>query len=125
MGGELNKFFGCELGAQTTMNEKDDRFVVNGSHTDAILQEMVHRYVEKFVLCPNCGLPETNYKIKNGLIHHVCAACGAKELVDMQHKLCTYILSQHKKKKAEEKAEEKKNGGKKKRMRRKIKKTKI
>mmetsp|Transcript_26724 Transcript_26724/g.53294 ORF Transcript_26724/g.53294 Transcript_26724/m.53294 type:complete len:395 (-) Transcript_26724:184-1368(-) len=112
--GELNKFFGCELGAQTTMNEKDDRFVVNGSHTDAILQEMVHRYVEKFVLCPNCSLPETNYKIKNGLIHHVCAACGAKELVDMQHKLCTYILSQHKKKKAEEKAEEKKNGGKKK-----------
>jgi len=115
--GELNKFFGCELGAQTTMNEKDDRFVVNGSHTDAILQEMVHRYVEKFVLCPNCGLPETKYKIKNGLIHHVCAACGAKELVDMQHKLCTFILSQQKKKKAEEKKGDKnskrKDGGKK------------
>lgn len=101
--GELNKFFGCELGAQTSVN--DDRYIVNGSHTDHVLQDLVHRYVEKFVLCPNCGLPETNFKIslKKETIHHVCAACGAKEMVDMSHKLCTYILSQEKKKKAEEK----------------------
>jgi len=97
---EVNKFFGCELGAQTTYNEKDDRAVVNGAHTDPALQQMVHRYVEKFVLCPQCGLPETEYKIKNDIIYHCCAACGAKEMVpDMGHRLAAYILSQHKKNK--------------------------
>jgi len=96
---EVNKFFGCELGAQTTYNEADDRAVVNGAHMDQELQGCVHKYVEKFVLCPECGLPETTYSIKQGCIWHRCAACGAKEMVDMNHKLCTFILAQDKKKK--------------------------
>jgi Domain found in IF2B/IF5 len=54
--GEVNKFFGCELGAQTTYNEDSDRAVVNGAHTDDTLQNLIHRYVEGFVLCPNCRL---------------------------------------------------------------------
>ena len=61
------------------------------------LQDLVHRYIEKFVLCPNCNLPETEYKIKSDAIYHKCAACGAKEMVDMTHKLCKYILAEDKK----------------------------
>merc|ERR1712127_996497 len=74
----------------------------------------VHRYVEYFVLCPSCGLPETEYKIKSDIIWHRCKACGAKEMVNMQHKLCTFILAQDKKAKAEEKKNDKKEGKKKK-----------
>jgi len=113
--GEVNKFFGCEMGAQTTYNVADDRAVVNGAHTDQELQQCVHKYVEKFVLCPNCGLPETQYKIKQGVIWHMCAACGAKDMVDMNHKLCTYILKKHaeeKKKKAKEGKGKKEKGSK-------------
>ena len=95
--GEVNKFFGCELGAQTTYNAEADRAIVNGAHTDGVLQDLVHRYIEKFVLCPNCNLPETEYKIKSGAIYHKCAACGAKEMVDMTHKLCKFILAEDKK----------------------------
>lgn len=98
---EVNKFFGCEMGAQTSYNEQDDRAVVNGAHSDPQLQQCVHKYIEKFVLCPQCGLPETTYSIKQGCIWHRCAACGAKEMVDMNHKLCTFILSQNKKNKKE------------------------
>lgn len=94
---EVNKFFGCELGAQTTYSEKDDRAIVNGQHNDTVLQDLVHRYIEKFVLCPNCKLPETDYKIKSEIIWHKCKACGAKEMVDMTHKLCKFILAEKKK----------------------------
>jgi len=97
--GEVNKFFGCELGAQTTYSAETDRAVVNGAHTDVVLQGLIKRYIDVFVLCPSCNLPETEYKIKNGCIYHKCAACGAKEMVDMSHKLCTYILAQDKKNK--------------------------
>lgn len=106
--GEVNKFFGCEIGAQTKYSEKDDKAIVNGAHTDQLLQSCVHKYIEGFVLCPNCKLPETDYKIKNGGIFHRCKACGHKEMVDMNHKLCTYILAQHKKN-----AKERKKAGKK------------
>lgn len=112
--GEVNKFFGCELGAQTTYNVETDRAVVNGHHTDKALQEMIHKYIEAFVVCPNCGLPETEYKIKSGVIFHKCVACGAKEMVDMTHKLCNYILATDKKNKADaKKADKKKKKGKK------------
>jgi translation initiation factor 5 len=114
--GEVNKFFGCELGAQTTYNEETDRAIVNGAHTDDTLQKLIRVYIDKFVLCPNCNLPETDYKIKNDIVWHRCKACGAKEMVDMQHKLCNYILATDKKDKKvakgkvkkEDKKEEKK-----------------
>lgn len=50
------------------------------------------------VLCPLCAVWVTKeYKIKNGAIFHKCYACGAKEMVDMSHKLCTYIVNTAKK----------------------------
>jgi len=108
--GEVNKFFGCELGAQTSYTAETDRAVVNGAHADPVLMNNIRRYIELFVLCPKCGLPETDYKIKSEIIWHRCAACGAKEMVDMSHKLCTYILAQNKKQKKE--AAKKKSKGK-------------
>lgn len=106
--GEVNKFFGCELGAQTTYNEETDRAIVNGAHTDDTLQKLVRRYIDLFVLCPKCNLPETDYKIKNDIIWHRCKACGAKEMVDMGHKLCNYIIAQDKKDKKAGKGKAKK-----------------
>merc|ERR1712037_830315 len=40
-------------------------------------------------------------------IFHKCAACGSKEMVDMSHKLCTFILSQDKKDKKSKKEKSK------------------
>ncbi|KAL3793792.1 hypothetical protein ACHAW5_009579 [Stephanodiscus triporus] len=111
--GEVNKFFGCELGSQTTYSAETDRAIVNGHHTDIVLQQLMHKYIQLFVLCPNCNLPETEYKIKTGVIYHKCAACGAKEMVDMTHKLCTFILAQDKKARSDAKKEGKKKDKKK------------
>lgn len=104
---EVNKFFGCELGAQTKYEENTDRAVVNGAHNDVVLIDLTHRYIEKFVLCPNCGLPESDYRFKGESIFHSCKACGAKEMLDMSHKLTTFILAQRKKDKIAKKQKEK------------------
>lgn len=106
---EITKFFGCELGAQTTYSADSDRAIVNGNHRDNDLQNHLSKYIENFVLCKNCKLPETHYKIKDGCIYQKCLACGSKDMVDMTHKLTAFILAQHKKTKAEEKAAGKKS----------------
>lgn len=54
------KFFGCELGAQTQFDLKNDRFIVNGSHESNKLQDLLDGFIKKFVLCPECSNPETN-----------------------------------------------------------------
>lgn len=54
------KFFGCELGAQTQFDAKNDRYIVNGSHEANKLQDMLDGFIRKFVLCPECDNPETD-----------------------------------------------------------------
>eukprot|EP01042_Synura_sphagnicola_P025890 gene25890-33301_t len=98
---EITKFFGCELGAQTTFT---DRAIVNGAHRDADLQQHLCKYIDTFVLCRNCRYPETHYRVKDEIIAQKCLACGHKETVDMTHKLCTFILGNYKRAKDAAKA---------------------
>uniref|UniRef100_A0A8C7J3G8 Eukaryotic translation initiation factor 5 n=1 Tax=Oncorhynchus kisutch TaxID=8019 RepID=A0A8C7J3G8_ONCKI len=88
------KFFGCELGAQTQFDAKNDRFIVNGSHEANKLQDMLDVFIRKFVLCPECDNPETDLHInpKKQTIGNSCKACGYRGMLDTQHKLCTFIL---------------------------------
>lgn len=53
------KYFGCELGAQTQMDAKNERYIVNGAHEGERLQDLLDGFIKKFVLCPDCENPET------------------------------------------------------------------
>lgn len=88
------KYFGCELGAQTLMDAKNDRYIVNGAHDAGKLQEMLDGFIRKFVLCPSCDNPETVLQVreKKGIIGQSCKACGYQGVLDMRHKLTTFIL---------------------------------
>lgn len=87
------KFFGCELGAQTSFDEKNDRYIVNGAHDATKLRELLDGFIEKFVLCKACKNPETDLIItKTDEIIRDCKACGERTGVDMRHKLTTFIV---------------------------------
>lgn len=88
------KFFGCELGAQTQIDKKNDRYIVNGSHSGEKLQEILDGFIEKFVLCDECDNPETTFIVqpKKEKITSVCSACGHSSIIDMRHRLSTFIL---------------------------------
>lgn len=88
------KFFGSELGAQTTM--ANERYIVNGAHQADRLRELLDVFIVKFVLCASCKNPETELVItgrgNSEKIHRDCKACGAHTDIDMRHKLTTFIL---------------------------------
>lgn len=90
------KFFGCELGAQTSTDEKNERYIVNGAHDANRLRELLDAFIEKFVLCKSCKNPETELVIiKSGRVEDIirdCKACGERTGVDMRHKLTTFIV---------------------------------
>lgn len=92
--GYVCKFFGCELGAQTKIDDNAGTYIVNGAFQQNVLAETLQKFIEMYVLCGNCQLPETDLKIrKNGNIVQQCNACGAETAVDMTHKLCTFIIN--------------------------------
>lgn len=98
---DTTKFFGCELGAQTILDDKADRWIVNGEHSAARLRELLDVFIDKFVLCGSCKNPETDLVItKTEDIIRDCKACGQQTKVDIRHKLCTFILKNPPKKKS-------------------------
>ncbi|XP_077289250.1 eukaryotic translation initiation factor 5 [Arctopsyche grandis] len=88
------KYFGCELGAQTQFDIKNERFIVNGSHDPGKLQDLLDGFIRKFVLCPECDNPETDLMVnaKKQTISQACKACGFHGLIEFNHKLNTFIL---------------------------------
>jgi len=87
----VTKYFGCELGAQTQFDVKNERYIVNGCHDAGRMQDMLDGFIKKFVLCEKCENPETVLKVKKNMIGASCKACGHIFTLDMRHKLTTFI----------------------------------
>ena len=106
-GAYLIKYFGFELGAQTNIDPPDDRWIINGAHEAAKLQDYLDGFISKFVLCKKCKNPETVVQIKDGHITLDCKACGQRTDVDLRLKLSGYIIKNAPKKGKKDKAERK------------------
>jgi hypothetical protein len=48
------KFFGFELGSISKYDKDTDKAVVNGAHDTSKMFELLNKFIEMFVLCPNC-----------------------------------------------------------------------
>lgn len=108
-GSYVIKYFGFELGAQTNIDPRDDRWIINGAHDAPKLQDYLDGFINKFVLCKKCKNPETDVVIKDERILLDCKACGVRSDVDLRLKLSGFILKNQPKKggkkdKAERKA---------------------
>ncbi|ABN66833.1 predicted protein [Scheffersomyces stipitis CBS 6054] len=87
------KYFGSELGAQSNIDEANDRYLVNGVHDSNELQDTLDGFINKFVLCGSCKNPETEIVIKGrDDVERDCKACGKITPVDPKLKLYTYIV---------------------------------
>ncbi|KAJ5888658.1 hypothetical protein N7495_008699 [Penicillium taxi] len=88
----LIKYFGFELGAQANAKPTDERWIVNGAHDAAKLQDYLDGFISKFVLCKKCKNPETDVIIGDEKITLDCKACGQRCDVDPRLKLSTFIV---------------------------------
>ncbi|KAF5023241.1 hypothetical protein F66182_4693 [Fusarium sp. NRRL 66182] len=104
-GSYVIKYFGFELGAQTNIDPKDDRWIINGAHDANKLQDHLDGFINKFVLCKKCKNPETDVVIKDDRILLDCKACGQRTDVDIRLKLSGFILKNQPKKGKKDKAE--------------------
>ena len=85
------KFFGIELGAQSKYSAASDRAVVNGAHQPGDLAKILERFIQQFILCPRCKLPELKMSVKSS-IKIDCAACGHNTTIKTTHKLAQYMI---------------------------------
>ncbi|KAF1744778.1 hypothetical protein MXB_1026 [Myxobolus squamalis] len=88
------KYIGIELGAQVILDSKNDRYIINGSHDNSKLQNVLYEFIDKYLLCSECENPETYMiaSVKRDKIKMVCKACGHSSFLAHSHRLNTYII---------------------------------
>jgi len=75
----FQKFMFRELAASG--QKEGDRLILNMTVPSAKINQKVEQYVKEFVLCEQCGKPDTELVKEDRLSFVKCLACGAKHSV--------------------------------------------
>jgi translation initiation factor 5 len=90
----LIKYISCILG--TNYNIKDQTF--NGLYNKNKIYEIIYDYINKYVICKKCNIPELTYSclnitLKKKKINSFCSACGDINDNFEYDKITTLILN--------------------------------
>jgi translation initiation factor 2 beta subunit (eIF-2beta)/eIF-5 len=99
----IYKYFAFALGS--SFNEKKN--TLTGHHTNKILQEMLYQYINSFVICSLCGIPELTYSLnkissKKFDLICTCSACGCINTLKIKNKIddkCIDLITKYLKEK--------------------------
>jgi translation initiation factor 2 subunit 2 len=75
------KFFTKEMA--TAGNFDGSRAIFQGKKSNAVIQDLVTRFIKNYVLCNECGKPDTRLDKQRRFLFLVCEACGAQESVKL------------------------------------------
>lgn len=87
------RWFRYELGAKTRYknDEGKDVYYISGEHQTPVLQELLDHFIDAYVLCAWCTLPETDMSVGGGIIKGKCHLCGWYGQLDNVHKVALFI----------------------------------
>jgi len=86
------KYFGTELGCQSTYDPVGEKATIQGEHHLPTLQEQLKKFIKAFVVCKHCSSIETKLTLnKKGDVYNKCSSCKEKSMVDMSHKVVKEI----------------------------------
>ena len=74
------KFLQNELGTSAHLDERG-RARLKGEFNQRRVQAVLDEYVDTYVICPECGLPDTKLTTEQGAELLECEACGARSAV--------------------------------------------
>jgi len=70
----------------------EEKKCITGSYTDSQIQDGIQLYINRFIICPSCNIPETIPQIrqeskKNIFLDVKCSACGKVSEIKCNNKL--------------------------------------
>lgn len=76
---QLSKFLFKELATPGKMDK--DRLILNTKLNSSKVNDKIAAYTKEFVICKECGKPDTEIITDKGIKYKHCLACGAKSPV--------------------------------------------
>ncbi len=75
----LQKFLLKELA--TSGELQGNRLVVQGRFRSDVVDKKIELYAKEYVLCPDCGKPDTKFVKEDRYLFLKCEACGSRHVV--------------------------------------------
>jgi translation initiation factor 2 subunit 2 len=75
------KFFTREMA--TAGNFDGNRAIFQGKKSQTVIRDLATRFIKNYVLCNECGKPDTRLDKQRRFLFLVCEACGAQESVKL------------------------------------------
>ncbi|UJR26658.1 hypothetical protein I4U23_007975 [Adineta vaga] len=92
----ITKFFCYELDVPISKETQQNYYAIQGVHTSEVLEDLMDKFIEKFLACVRCGIPEAKLvlcKRDDIELEKVCFACGYQGSENMKiHKLTSFII---------------------------------
>lgn len=97
----LNHYLGLSLGTNSGHQTKSDHLFVQGEHSQKKIQKFIYKYIDEFLMCPKCKIPDTCFKItktskKKKELSIVCQSCGTDSVLSntkIDSKMVNYIIN--------------------------------
>ena len=90
-------FLGQELSVNYKYDKDTDKYYISGKHEIHKIQELIFKYINNFIICKKCKIPETTHCIdghkKNISIILKCNACNHSNLLDNTDRFVKYMIS--------------------------------
>jgi translation initiation factor 5 len=80
------KYISLQLGTKSTNN------VINGHHTKVDLMKLLYNFIDVFILCKTCSIPELSYYLDKK-IYMDCSACGTINELESDNKLNQKLIT--------------------------------
>ncbi|NIP40980.1 MAG: translation initiation factor IF-2 subunit beta, partial [Candidatus Aenigmarchaeota archaeon] len=77
----LQKFLLKELATSGSGELKGNRLIVQGRFRSDVVDKKIELYMKEYVLCPDCGKPDTKFMKEDRYLFLKCEACGSKHVV--------------------------------------------
>ncbi len=75
----IQKYLVKELA--TSAYKEGDRLVLNNKISSLKINDKINQYIKEFIICRECGKPDTELMKEDRLVFVHCLACGAKHSV--------------------------------------------
>ena len=90
------KWFGNEKASQTTFKEaggkNNTNYIINGDFNEEDLRKVLDKFIEKYICCPKCKLPEMHMQVVGDRIIGKCDSCPFVGDLDNKHRLAAFII---------------------------------
>jgi translation initiation factor 2 subunit 2 len=75
----MMKYITRELGTPGVM--KNNQVILGTKVPASRINEKIRNYANEFLLCPECGKPDTKFEKEGAITYIKCTACGARHQV--------------------------------------------